>query len=195
MKVDNIKNYLSEELKEDFIKIIDEVYSITEHLNETYPGYRDWFFEKQVKGCYTPNRNILFIKNDDGEIIALSCLKKDEEEKKICTLFVNPNYRKHGIGSLLFEESMKFLETTKPLVTFTEDKLPMFEKIVSKYNWELTEIVDGIYNDGVRELCFNGQLSKRDYKQELLQLLKNLKKVASNTIDPTDTLNKIAVSK
>lgn len=195
MKVDNIKNYLSEELKEDFIKIIDEVYSITEHLNETYPAYRDWFFEKQVKGCYTPNRNILFIKNDDGEIIALSCLKKDEEEKKICTLFVNPNYRKHGIGSLLFEESMKFLETTKPLVTFTEDKLAMFEKIVSKYNWELTEIVDGIYNDGVRELCFNGQLSKRDYKQELLQLLKNLKKVASNTIDPTDTLNKIAVSK
>ena len=49
MKVDNIKNYLSEELREDFIKIIDEVYSITEHLNETYPGYRDWFFEKQVK--------------------------------------------------------------------------------------------------------------------------------------------------
>jgi len=63
MKVDNIKNYLSEELREAFIKIINEVYSITEHLNETYPGYRDWFFEKKVKGCYTPNRNILFIKN------------------------------------------------------------------------------------------------------------------------------------
>ena len=55
----------------------------------------------------------------------------------------------------MFEESMKFLETTKPLVTFTEDKLPMFENIVTKYNWELTEIVDGIYNDGIREFCFN----------------------------------------
>lgn len=92
----------------------------------------------------------------------------------------------------MFEESMKFLETTKPLVTFTEDKLPMFEKIVSKYNWELTEIVDGIYNDGVRELCFNGQLSKRNYRQELIEILRKLKAVASDTLEPTDTLDKIS---
>ena len=106
-------------------------------------------YDRQIKGCLTSNRNIIFIKNEEGKIIALSCLKK-EEERKICTFFVSDEYRKQGLGSLSFEESMKFLETTKPLVTFTEDKLPMFEKIVTKYNWELTEIVDGIYNDGIR---------------------------------------------
>ena len=164
MIVDSIKNYLSDDKKEEFIRIISSIYKVTEHLNDTYPGYKEWFFEKQVKGCYTPNRNIIFIRTNTNEIVGFSCLKKDEEEKKICTLYVDSKYRNHGVGSLLFEESMKYLETTKPLATFTEDKLPIFEKIIEKYDWKLTEIVDGIYNKGVKELCYNGKLTKTHKK-------------------------------
>ena len=119
MIVDSIKNYLSDDEKEEFIRITSRIYAITEHLNDTYPGYKEWFFEKQVNGCYTPNRNIIFIRTNTDEIVGFSCLKKDEEEKKICTLYVDSKYRNHGIGNLLFEESMKYLETTKPLATFT----------------------------------------------------------------------------
>lgn len=164
MIVDSIKNYLSDDKKEEFIRIISSIYKVTEHLNDTYPGYKEWFFEKQVKGCYTPNRNIIFIRTNTNEIVGFSCLKKDEEEKKICTLYVDLKYRNYGIGNLLFEESMKYLETTKPLATFTEDKLPIFEKIIEKYDWKLTEIVDGIYNKGVKELCYNGKLTKTHKK-------------------------------
>ena len=195
MIIDDIKNYLSEDKKEEFMKIINEVYGMTEHLNSTYPGYKEWFFDKQVKGCYTPSRDIIFVKSEIGEIAGISCLKKDDEEKKICTLFVNPNYRMRGIASLLLEESMKFLETTKPLVTFTEDKLDMFAKIIEKYDWQLTEIVDGVYNEGVREFCFNGQLSKRDYRQELIDILRNLRRLASEKLEPTDTLDKISIKR
>lgn len=164
MIVDSIKNYLSDDKKEEFIRIISSIYKVTEHLNDTYPWYKEWFFEKQVKGCYTPNRNIIFIRTNTNEIVGFSCLKKDEEEKKICTLYVDLKYRNYGIGNLLFEESMKYLETTKPLATFTEDKLPIFEKIIEKYDWKLTEIVDGIYNKGVKELCYNGKLTKTHKK-------------------------------
>ena len=195
MTIDDIKNYLSEDKKDEFIRIINEVYEMTEHLNSTYPGYKEWFFGKQVKGCRTPSRNIIFIKSETGELAGISCLKKDEEEKKICTLFVNPDYRIHGIASLLLEESMKFLETTKPLVTFTKDKLDMFAKIIKKYEWQLTEIVEGIYNNGVREFCFNGQLTKRDYRQELLEILRNLRNVANEKLEPTDTLDKISIKR
>ena len=160
MIVDSIKNYLSDDKKGEFIRITNQIYTLTEHLNNTYPGYKEWFFEKQVKGCYTPSRSIIFIRTNTDEIVGFSCLKKDEEEKKICTLYVDSKYRNHGIGTLLFEESMKYLETTKPLATFSEDKLPIFEKIIEKYGWCLTEIVDDIYNKGVRELCYNGKLTK-----------------------------------
>ena len=175
------------------MRLADEIYELTIHLNGTYPGYKEWFYDKQIKGCLTPNRNIIFIKNEEEKIIALSCLKKDEEEKKICTLFVSDEYRKQGLGSLLFEESMKFLETTKPLVTFTEDKLPMFEKIVTKYNWELTEIVDGIYNDGIREFCFNGQLTNRNYRGELIEILRKIRDKAKTELQDNDTIEKITI--
>lgn len=161
MIIDSIKNYLTLDQKKNYDRIIKDIYMKTEYLNQNYPGYQDWFYNKQIKGCSTPNRNIIFIRNDKNEIIALSCLKKDLEEKKICTLFVNSNYRNQGLGTILCEESIKFLETTKPLITFTEDKLPMFQKIATKYDWELTEIIDGIYNNGTREFCFNGKLLKK----------------------------------
>ena len=193
MKIDNIKNYISKTNQDSFMSLADEIYELTVHLNGTYPGYKEWFYDKQIKGCLTPNRNIIFIKNEDGKIIALSCLKKDDKEKKICTLFVADEYRKQGLGSLLFEESMKFLETTKPLVTFTEDKLPMFEKKVTKYNWELTEIVDGIYNDGIREFCFNGQLTNRNYREELIEILKKIRDKAKTELQDNDTIEKITI--
>ena len=193
MKIDNIKNYFSETKQESFMKLADEIYELTIHLNGKYPGYKEWFYDKQIKGCLTPNRNIIFVKNEDGKIIALSCLKKNDEEKKICTLFVSDEYRKQGLGSLLFEESMKFLETTKPLVTFTEDKLPMFEKIVTKYNWELTEIADGIYNDGIREFCFNGQLINRNYREELIEILRKIRDKAKTELQDNDTIEKITI--
>lgn len=195
MKIDNIKNYISETNQESLISLADEIYELTIHLNGTYPGYKEWFYDKQIKGCLSPNRNIIFIKNEEGKIIALSCLKKDEEERKICTLFVSDEYRRQGLGSLLFEESMKFLETTKPLVTFSEDKLPMFEKIITKYNWELTEIVDGIYNDGIREFCFNGQLTNRNYKEELIEILKKLIDKANNELQDNDKIKKMAIKR
>ena len=164
MIVDSIKNYLSDDKKEEFVRITNQVYKITEYLNDTYSGYKEWYFKKQVKGCYTPNRNIIFIRTNNNEIAGLICLKKTEEEKKICTFYVDSKYRNQGVGSLLFEESIKYLETTKPLATFSEDKLTIFEKIIEKYDWCLTEIIDSIYNKGVKELCYNGKLTKTHKK-------------------------------
>lgn len=65
-----------------------------------------------------------------------------------------------GGGSLLLKEAINFLGTEKPLITFAEDILPMFEKIIKKYDWKLVEVADGIYKKGVKELCFNGKLSE-----------------------------------
>ena len=69
------------------------------------------------------------------------------------------------------------------------------KKIIKKYDWKLTEIADDVYNKGAREFCFNGQLTKRDYRQELLETLRNLKKIADEKLELTDTIDKISVKK
>lgn len=164
MIIEDIKNYLSEDKKEELIKIVDEIYQMTQPLNDIYPNYNTWFFNKQIKGCYTPDRNIIFARDKKCKIVGISSLKKDDKEKKICTLFVDDKYRRRGIGSLLLDESFKFLETTKPFITITEDKLYMFAKLIEKYDWQLTETAYDIYSKGVREFCFNGKLLEKDYR-------------------------------
>ncbi|MBQ4263320.1 MAG: GNAT family N-acetyltransferase [Bacilli bacterium] len=153
MILDSIKNYLFDDAED--VKIINEIYSIVEHLNEDYPRYKEWFYNKQVNGCFSRFRDILFIKNENSKIIGVSFLKMEDNEKKICTLYVCEEYRKKGVGTMLLEESFNILGTKKPIITFNEDKLFMFEKIIVKYNWKLTKIVDSLYKDGIKEYCFN----------------------------------------
>lgn len=157
-QVDNICNYINSE--EKFLKIADEIYLLTEQLDKNYPGYKNWFYNKQIKGCVDLNRNIIFVRNDESKIIGISSLKKTSEEKKICTLFILEPYRNRGIKNLLLKESFLYLETEKPLITISEENLNTFQKTIEEYNWELKETVEDIYKKGSREFCFNGSLLK-----------------------------------
>ena len=157
-QIDSILNYIN--LEEKLSKIINEIYLLTKHLNKIYPGYKDWYYNKQIKGCLDLNRNIIFIRNNEDKIIGISSLKKTKEEKKICTLFILEPYRNKGIKKILLEESFKYLETEKPLITISEENLDIFKSTIEEYNWKLIEIVDGIYKSNHREFCFNGNLIK-----------------------------------
>lgn len=80
-------------------------------------------------------------------------------ESKICTFLVIENYRGKHVASKILEHAFKFLGTTKPLITIADYKLPMFESIIKKYNWELTQTMgEGYYNSMSRELVYNGKL-------------------------------------
>lgn len=130
-------------------------------------------------------RNILFVRNseDDNEMISMACLKRDEEEQKICTLYVSDKCRGLGIGTAIVEESMRWLGTTKLLITLADYKLEMFRPIINKYGWELTEIVSGLYNDRTQELCFNGTLTKNNEETLEQQLHKKLVRVLKDRYD------------
>lgn len=48
----------------------------------------------------------------------------------------------------------------------------MFQPIIDKYDWELTEVVCGLYNDRAKELCFNGKLTKENINEQTKKVLK-----------------------
>ena len=153
MKIYDFKDSLNNinELK----NLILEFYEMTFFLNKTYPGYRDWF-SKQIRGCFNNERAILYTRDKDL-ITGLIFLKKTKEESKICTIYVLPEYKDHGIATMLIEESFKFLETSKPLTTMNKNKLEMFSKIIDKYNWVITDELDNLYNEGETEVILNGK--------------------------------------
>ena len=160
-KIESLKDYLGK-TTEEFIDLATAIYLITDSICEDYPNYKEWYFKKQLPAIASNERNILFVRNPKNinEIIAMSCLKNNNQEKKICTLYVSDKYRNLGIGTLILEESIKWLKTTKPLITLTDYKLELFLPIIKKYDWKLTEVIENFYNDETKELCYNGFLTK-----------------------------------
>lgn len=173
VKIESLKDYLNILDEEELESLSTKIYMIIDLICKDYPKHKEWFFTKQLPETINTNkRNILFVKNDKNEIISMACLKKYETEQKICTLYVSDSCRGLGIGSAIIEESMKWLETTKPFITIADYKLEMFRPIIEKYNWKLTEIVSGFYNNKSQELCFNGILiNNKTIKTQLYKKL------------------------
>lgn len=165
INIESLKKYVGIISKEELMELATKIYMITDFICDDYPKHKEWYFTKQLPATINGDeRNILFVRNpkNDNEIISMTCLKRDKEEKKICTLYVSDKYRSLGIGTAMFEESMRWLGTTKPLATITDYRLEMFKPFINKYGWELKEIVSGLYKDGSQELCFNGSLIKNN---------------------------------
>ena len=152
-----IKNLYSLTLHEIILYSI-KLYEETKEIEKEYPNYKNWFIHKQIKELLEGKRDILFVEKD-YKIIALACLKKNEN--KICTLYVKEEYRKQKIGTKLLEESMKYLKTTKPFITISENKLSMFKSFINKYKWEIIEVNNNVYNH--KEYCLNGYITKKSY--------------------------------
>ena len=184
VKIECLKDYLKCN-PEEFMDLATRIYMITDFICEDYPRHKEWYFTKQLPAIVGDERNILFARNPENpnEIISMACLKKDNEEQKICTLYVSDKCRGLGIGTAIVEESMRWLGTTKPLITLADYKLEMFRPIINKYGWELTEIVSGLYNDRAQELCFNGTLTKNNEETLEQQLHKKLVRVLKNRYD------------
>ena len=68
----------------------------------------------------------------------------------------------------IFEELLK--EKTESLT----------REIIDKYDWKLTEIVSGLYNDRYQELCFNGKLTKDNDETIEQKLYKKLIRTLKN---------------
>lgn len=181
--IESLKSYIDIISNEEIINLATKIYNITAFVNKDYHKYKEWYFTKQLPATLNgENRNILFVRNPENyhEIISMACLKKDEEEKKICTLFVSDKCRGLGIGTAIIQKSMEWLGTTKPFITLADYKLEMFKPIIEEYDWKLTEIVSGLYNDEFQELCFNGALTENreetlehELHQRLVRVLNN----------------------
>lgn len=164
-----MKNYRIEKLSSSNAKLeniedtsyIETFFQYINFLDKDYPNFRSWYFDKVVPGIRTKEREILvcFVENDDCcDFGGIAILKNAENEKKICTLRVAPEYKGNGVGYALFEKSFELLETKKPLFTVSSEKVDMFLKHINKYNFHQTEILENYYLDGKSEYVFNGNL-------------------------------------
>lgn len=163
IKIGTIKGLLDSKVSIELIlELCNKLYDMTAFISTDYPKHKSWYYQKQLPETLDPEarRDILFAYDENQNIYGTAFIKSDNTEKKICTLFVSEDSRGLGIGTKLVEKSMEILGTTKPVITLADYKLPMFEGLIEKYNWEKTEEVSGLYNDRSVELVYNGKLTQ-----------------------------------
>ncbi|MBZ7929158.1 MULTISPECIES: GNAT family N-acetyltransferase [Campylobacter] len=146
----DISHYCAMEIKQD------DIYLFYHYLKEAkvyYPNFDIWYYANVVPSINNGTKQIIII--SENNIIKGISIVKLQDEKKLCTLKVMDNYQNKGIGIKLFEKSFEVLKTTKPLLSVSEEKLPVFKKIFNYYGFKLTSIKDSYYRKNKKEYFYN----------------------------------------
>lgn len=129
------KFYLSDMQRKNFSKATNEIYLATDYNHDQYPGYDKWFYSKTIPRVMSKKGEIVFYL-DGFMLVGLAILKKEIDEKKICTFMILEEYRKKGYSKQILEEAYKYLKTETPLITIPSKRLDEFSNIISAYNWQ-----------------------------------------------------------
>lgn len=141
-----------------FMTFAKASYSVTDFICKDYPNHFKWYWKKEIPRVFDGSGEVITCVVNQ-KVAGVVFLKKDAQEKKICTFFVSEKYRGRHIGTKLLEMAFKYLGTTKPLITISDYKVKMFEGIIKKYGWVLTQKMSkGYYNDTSCEYVYNGNL-------------------------------------
>lgn len=177
IEIHNIEELMKENYPPEVIeKLLMDVLVLSMKVKDDYPDYRNWYQTIQIPGIYNGTRNIIIAHIKD-RIVGFISLKKTSEEKKICTFYVEKNFRRNKIGMLLAAKAVEYLEEDKPLITIPLDKLNEFAHIAAKYDWQISDIKENLYRLNNPEVIVNGELKQENLSLEKRKSLKKTYKL------------------
>lgn len=137
-------------------KFLLQLRLILSDLEYEYPFFTKWL-EKVFNEMVSSNKRKIIVCSGENlfDIWGLSIIKNSDEEKKICTLRVIPNYQRRGIGTILLQKSIEMLGDSKPLLTVSERYIDVFKPFLRKNGFILKNKVKSLYQKGSFEYFFN----------------------------------------
>ena len=155
-KIERLSKYIFDD--ENYNKLANRIYYVTDHLTKDYPHHYEWYYQTHLPGVRKGNREVFFVQLHDN-ICGAAFVKKTDDEKKICTFYIAEYARNMGIGRALMNKAFDYLDTKKPLITMPASKVQFFLHFMHRYDWKITEIKDSYYTRGHDEIVFNGNLN------------------------------------
>ena len=136
----------------EHIQLYEQLLCLTKPVNEAYPNRTKWFKERFIPGLKKKER--MYIIAQEGDTLAGCVLIKNTvEEKKICTFFVDPKFRRQGLGKQLMAQALKELKDL-PLITVSGRNLSQFSPLLKQSGFHLSAIKKGVYTEDT-EYYFN----------------------------------------
>ncbi|TYA14695.1 GNAT family N-acetyltransferase [Paenibacillus faecis] len=157
-----LRKFLFDEIGE---RSKDKLYNHLKELEHCYPKFDHWFYNVVIPEVELRDgkREIIIaltqmLDTKKTYLTGIAILKKTKDEKKICTFRIHENYRNMGIGTALFEQCFLYLETRKPLITVSSDRLEMFRNHIDHFDFRIYQSLDNFYKQGSTEYVYNGYL-------------------------------------
>lgn len=122
----------------------------SDSIRQYYPGHAEWFQSKVLPFLASKKRSILGA-YENGKLIGYSVLKNDQE-KKICTLEILPEYKGSRKGKELLLRSIKVLGN--PTITCSEPLLRYFIGLFYECGMEFQKVERDLYSPGIPEYFF-----------------------------------------
>lgn len=140
------------------IDLIDRAYAlwpVLSPLKTVYPGFASWYWDKVIPGLATGQRG-LFLIGSASNPKGLAIAKRDHAEPKVCTLWVAPSERGHGLGRELLEEAIEWVGVNRPLFTVPQERYDELLPLTRKLGFHESPPMESLYRPGVVEYIFNG---------------------------------------
>lgn len=138
------------------------IYSFIKRLSWEYPRFREWYNSLFFDDLELKHDREIILCEKDCRIVGIAILKRNTEERKICTLRVDRAYQRQGIGKKLMELSFEWLEDEKPLITLHKNKVNEFAPLFRYYDFKLEQKKWNYYNVFSTELAYNGVLPEKN---------------------------------
>lgn len=144
-------------------ELIKNIFEMTKSLEQFYPEYKKWFNVTLMAGIRKGHRSVVVVTVDD-KTVACSVLKNTVQEKKICSVYVLPTYRRRGIGEMLIDYSMCILNDANIKITIPEENNPWAIKHLKNKGFLLQDVRQDMYRTGVSEYHYaSGYIRKPKY--------------------------------
>lgn len=128
------------------------------YLEAIYPGFTHWFDSKVQPGIIAGTRYLNVIEHD-GMLTGIVIAKNEEGERKLCTVWVHPDFRGRGIGGRLIKAACLWLGTDRPLASVSETNFVTVNGLLKRLGFlhtssktnPQTGLIEHYYNETKRE--------------------------------------------
>lgn len=129
-------------------------FGVLQPISNFYPEFNSWFWDKVVPGVILGDDKIIMAEKR-GELVGISLIKNGPE-KKLRAIRINEKFQGTGAGLYLIDESLRLLDTDKPVATVAEEMIHDYSRIfVERYDFVLSRVHKGMYRQGKLEYSFN----------------------------------------
>lgn len=123
-------------------------------LTNFYPEIIHWFWNSVLPTILNGNSNIYFVYLNN-ELIGFFIIKNEIEEKKIRTIYLMEKYRNKGFINKFFNFILNELKIKNPKFSVPEELIDIYLKIIKKFNFKITNIIQDKYRKNKIEYFVN----------------------------------------